>query len=286
MIEMPIGGDWESRDGTQLRVEVHSSTDPKNSWVLVWAHGFGGSRRNFRACAAKIRDLCHVVLYDARGHGGSPLGSTERARVGFDALVDDLETILTRFAGAHLIVGGLSLGAATALALAARRPEMVRGIVLASPPAGGARTRSFALDLAESLGAGLGIRGRGTRLLPELGEMKEGLRMLIERGMQEHDEGSLRALLHYGVAQIPPLWELPGFSSVLAIPSILLAGEHDPNAVKTAIELGTHLPRAHVEILRGAGHVVNLSAPRDFERVLRCFVLRCSSGEIGYFSGD
>jgi len=280
MIEMPKGGPFVVRDGTVLRLEVHPCTDPTSPRILVFCHGFGGSRRNFRASARELGDLCHTVLYDARGHGGAWGESPGERPVSFATLVDDLESMVAPLEGAELIVGGLSLGAATALAVACRGPERVRGLVLVSPPRGGSATQRFALALADVLGSAVELGGH-LQSLAELGTMDAQEVRLVEHGLKEHDRARLAALLRSGVAQIPPLRQLPGFSSVTALPTLLVAGERDPNAIETAIELVGVLSRAQVEIIPLAGHVVNLTAPNEFNRALRRFVLQVWSTRSG-----
>src|SRR6185503_8585677 len=113
----------------KLHVEVSGS-----GTSVVFAHGFGGSARNFRPQAKALREEREVVLYDARGHARSEAPDDPTA-YDFERLVDDFETVAARSAE-PVVAGGLSLGAATALAFGLRRPERVRALILASRPGG------------------------------------------------------------------------------------------------------------------------------------------------------
>jgi pimeloyl-ACP methyl ester carboxylesterase len=53
---------------------------------------------------------------------------------------------------------------------------------------------------------------------------------------------------------------------------LLLAGALDAASVGASHELATALPRAQVEIIEAAGHVVNLARPREFNTALVAFL--------------
>ena len=92
-----------------LHVE-HQGAGP----ALVLAHGFGGSARNFRPQARFFAERASTWLYDTRGHARSP-APRESGAYTPAALVADFAAVVTQ-AGAPAVVGGLSLGAYTALA--------------------------------------------------------------------------------------------------------------------------------------------------------------------------
>ena len=95
---------------------------------MVFLHGLPGSVRDFRWLASAMGPGVRVIRIDQPGFGGTPLstwrGSTLPARADFVCAV--LE---------HLDIGpvlllGHSMGGAVAAAVAARRPELVSGLVL------------------------------------------------------------------------------------------------------------------------------------------------------------
>jgi pimeloyl-ACP methyl ester carboxylesterase len=70
-----------------------------------------------------------VIAYDARGHGKS----ARAASYAIGELADDLLRVIESVAGGPAIVIGHSLGGATALVAAAKRPASVRALVLEEP---------------------------------------------------------------------------------------------------------------------------------------------------------
>jgi pimeloyl-ACP methyl ester carboxylesterase len=71
------------------------------------------------------------LTLECRGHGRSDAG--DRAGFSIAAFADDLAALIEARGLAPVVAGGISMGAAIALRLAVRRPELVRGLVLARP---------------------------------------------------------------------------------------------------------------------------------------------------------
>jgi pimeloyl-ACP methyl ester carboxylesterase len=104
-----------SADGARLHAEVHG---PEGAPAVVLVHGWSCSTAFW---AAQIRDLAadhRVIVYDQRGHGRSPAGTT----CGTDALADDLEAVLKAALapGEQAVVVGHSMGGMTMMAASAR----------------------------------------------------------------------------------------------------------------------------------------------------------------------
>lgn len=91
-------------------------------------HGLAGHAGEWDGTAAWLTAMHRVVAPDARGHGRSERrpGSVSRA-----ACVDDLARWIELLGLAPAVLIGQSLGAHTAFLLAARRPELVRALVVA-----------------------------------------------------------------------------------------------------------------------------------------------------------
>ncbi len=132
--------------------------------TLIWGHGLTSSRAAEDASGIIDWDVLagrlDVVRYDAIGHGDSgdapELGRSHWRELALDQLA--LHAQLSLDASVGVVVGGASMGAATALhlaVLAATRPELataeLRGLVLMIPPTAW-ETRAGQTDLYETLG--------------------------------------------------------------------------------------------------------------------------------------
>ena len=100
-------------EGVTLHVETRGDPGP----TLLLLHGFAGSARNFRPQQRRLAEHFRVVAYDARGHARSAAPEAP-ADYGLDACVADALRVLEGQGAQRAVVGGLSMGAAVALALA------------------------------------------------------------------------------------------------------------------------------------------------------------------------
>ncbi len=86
----------------------------------------------------RVSDTCRVVVYDQRGHGETPLGTT---RLSTDLLGSDLQSVLEAVVppDPRVVIIGHSMGGMSVLAWAENHPDSVdrfaRGVVLTSTAA-------------------------------------------------------------------------------------------------------------------------------------------------------
>jgi pimeloyl-ACP methyl ester carboxylesterase len=103
---------------------------------VLLLHGLAGHADEWAQTASWLTARCRVVALDARGHGRSERFPADVSR---DAVVADAVFVVEQLRLQPVVVVGQSVGGLTALSLAARQPELVRGLVLvdASPSGGG-----------------------------------------------------------------------------------------------------------------------------------------------------
>lgn len=99
---------------------------------IVFLHGGTDSRVTWDPLVAAVRDRYRVLVPDARGQGDS-----DRDPNGYDALdsfVADVVTFCDEVVSGPAVFVGASHGGVIAPAVAARRPDLVRGLFLLDPP--------------------------------------------------------------------------------------------------------------------------------------------------------
>jgi pimeloyl-ACP methyl ester carboxylesterase len=96
---------------------------------LVLLHGGAVDARFFEHNVGALADRLHVITTDLWGHGRT---ADRDGPFSLDSFASDIAELIERVAGAPAHVLGHSIGAATALILALRRPELVRRLVLIS----------------------------------------------------------------------------------------------------------------------------------------------------------
>jgi pimeloyl-ACP methyl ester carboxylesterase len=238
--------------------------------AIVLAHGFGGSARNFRATARALRARWRVVLFDARGHARSE-APRDPAAYGPEAFVADLGRVLDAAGAERAVVGGLSMGAATALAFALTHRERVRGLVLAAYPGAGG-VASVAERFADAIER-RGLEAAGAEFVwgPRSGLGEAGAR-LVRRGFLEHAPHALAATLRGALARQPALEALAPALARLDVPALVIVGARDAPSVTASRALVAALPRARLVEVPDAGHVVNLEQRRAFNAALEEFL--------------
>ncbi|SHE26669.1 alpha/beta fold hydrolase [Actinomyces glycerinitolerans] len=292
---------------------------PADAPTLILLHGITGSAiSQADAIDHWVARGYRVVAADARGHGLSPRWtSAQLARAG-DVLVDDVIDLLEELcptpsaasgevgrepspslppgAGAGSLAGGRagsvpadpgrrpvlighSMGAATAMVVALRHPELVSGAVLLDPARYGSRTpqellergaarkRARAAELAD-------LPGTVTRALADP-EMPVAEAVAGVWASQRVDP----ALLDTGVVAPPVPWEEA--MAALTVPTLLVTGDRPGSARvgPAGLDLLDRIANPHVEtaLVPGAGHDVRRTRPDGFwaavdpwlERLLR-----------------
>ena len=243
--------------------------------ALVLAHGFSGSARNWRPQIRAFRDRYRVIVYDLRGHARSPAPHASPDRYSRSAFIEDVAEILDRASLPRAVLGGLSLGAGVMLAFALAQPERVRALVLASFPAGPNHAGAFSGrtdEMAQVLETE-GLEAAGARFVwgPDSGLDERGA-ALVRQGFLEHDPLGLAQVLRGVLREVASLSEEPDLGAKIRMPVLLVAGSRDSGSLESTKRLAARLPQARVEIIEGAGHVVNLSAPAAFNRVVSDFL--------------
>jgi len=266
----------------RLHVEVEGSGP-----VVVLAHGFGGSARNFLSQARALRDRYRIVRFDARGHARSE-APAEASAYTPEAFVADFGRVLDQVGARAAVVGGLSMGAGTALSFALAHPERVQGLVLAAFPPGAGAPGTFgavAADFADAIERE-GLEAAGARFVWGASSgLDPAAARLVRRGFLEHPPHGLAHTLRGVLAAEPSLDELaPRLAELaprlaeLARPALVIVGARDRMSLPASRVLAAALPRAELVVVEGAGHVVNLAQPAAFNRALEEFLAAAVGG--------
>ena len=111
---------------------VYQSVDGTRSDQLpfIFQHGMGGDADQPLGYVGATPPT-RVIALNARGH--APSGDIDPDTASFDRFADDLIALADQLALTEFVVGGISLGAGTALNLTLRYPDRVAGLVLCRP---------------------------------------------------------------------------------------------------------------------------------------------------------
>ena len=207
-----------------------------------------------------------VVAADLRGHGHS---DTTFEAYGDEASADDLIALIEHLDAGPAILIGASMSAASAVIVAARRPELVRALVLIGPflrgPSGivGRLVMPLLLRLLLMRPWGPSVwRAYSARLWPGLPEPRTRAARL---SAQLRGPGRWRAFQRTTRTdhRVVEPW-LPR----VACPALIVMGEQDPDWANPAAEaawaaraLGAEGGGAEILMVPGAGHAPMLERP-------------------------
>lgn len=133
---LPLGTLVRVRDRGDVFVRYQAG--PHGAPTVLLLHGWMASADlNWLGTFPALAGRYHVVAMDHRGHGR---GIRAREPFSLEDCADDAAGLLRELGVRSAIVAGYSMGGPVALLLARRRPDLVRGLVLAATAAELARS--------------------------------------------------------------------------------------------------------------------------------------------------
>jgi len=240
--------------------------------VVVLMHGLGGSARNWGPQVRALRSRYRVVRFDARGHARSEAPSAPQAYEP-EAFVADVGRVLDQVGATRATVGGLSMGAGVALRFALAHPDRVTALVLAAFPGSrdGDGFASVGLAFADAIER-RGLEAAGAEFVWGDDSRLDSAGRLVKQGFLEHPPHALASTLRKLVAAQPSVDELAPVLAGLRTPALLIVGAEDRGSLEPSRQLAAALPNARLVVIPGAGHVVNLQAPKEFNAALLEFL--------------
>jgi N-formylmaleamate deformylase len=112
-------------------IKIHYYRTGGDKPQVVINHGAGDDGLCWTRIAIELKKDYDVILPDARGHGKSASGKKDYST---EQRVADLVGLLQELKLERPVVGGHSMGAETSMYLAAKYPDLTRGIFLEDPP--------------------------------------------------------------------------------------------------------------------------------------------------------
>jgi pimeloyl-ACP methyl ester carboxylesterase len=122
--------DLERRELTRGALRLSYVDALRGSTPVLLQHGLCGSAMQ-TAEAFPDDPALRLLTLECRGHGASSLGAPEDISIA--SFADDVIALIEALQLAPVILGGISMGAAIALRIAVRRPELVRALLLVRP---------------------------------------------------------------------------------------------------------------------------------------------------------
>jgi 3-oxoadipate enol-lactonase len=243
-----------------LTVLDHRLRGPEGAPVLVLSNSLGTTQELWQKQLPPLAERFRVLTYDHPGHGSSGLPEQPCT---VESLTRPFVTLLDELHLERVSLCGVSLGGMVGMTLALEEPERVDRLVLActsayvGPPEGWAERARMVRTRGMEAVADTVI---GRWFTPEL-EDEEPETVARFRAMlaATAPEGYARCCEALGA------WDARERVSAIAVPVLVVAGEHDPAIpVEQAKLLASRVPAARLRILERAGHLANVERPEQF----------------------
>ena len=227
---------------------------------LVFAHYFGGSARSWTTLVDRLSDEMRCIVPDLPGFGDTP----PPAHLSLDGWVDAFADLA---GDAPYVAVGHSMGGKIALALAARRPTAMTGLILlaASPPTPepmSHKDRQASLDAYGSRRAARHQFSESAGRLPP-----DALKMTVDDQLRVA-EPAWRWWLELGSRD-----DISAATDGLALRTLVASGDDDKvMGHDTAPGIARRLGNATLRIVADADHLLPLERPDVVAALIRDFV--------------
>jgi 3-oxoadipate enol-lactonase len=273
-------------EGAPLTVSKVGTEGP----AAVFSHGLFLTHHMFDAPVAALAQTYRCLAYDHRGQGSSPTGGIRYA-IDVERVYQDAVALIESLVAAPCHWVGQSLGSYVGMRLAARRPDLVRSLVLLSP-----RVRAN----PQSLVVQVEVLCQAIRAAHALGPAGHAFRRaLATYGMHEllgptfmsdatraYDREVFRSDLMTritpamipairGTVRYPENW--PAMLAQIHAPTLIIAGEEDRTyelGVQHAREVQAVITGSRVITVAGAAHALLVEQPATVTEAIVDFLAK------------
>jgi pimeloyl-ACP methyl ester carboxylesterase len=247
----------EAGEGSALLL-LHAGITDRRMWDDVWR---------------SLSSRHHVIRFDLRGYGGTPLPD------GPFVYAADAAELMRQLGVERAHVVGVSMGAGVGLDLALAFPDLVDRLVLVGAGIGGwdyaedmdafdadetAALERGDLDEASWINVRFWLDGAGrpggeadASVRQRVFEMQK---LAFEMDNEAAEGGWLVSDRHLKLGQV-------------RAPTLVAVGEYDrPDMLAIARKLADEIPHARLEVLPGVAHLPPMEAPAEFSRLVLTFL--------------
>lgn len=242
--------------------------------TIVFAHGLLWDGYMFHKQIAALRDRYRCVTLDFRGQGKS-----EVTRDGYDmdTLTLDAAQLIERLGYAPVHFAGLSMGGFVAMRLAARRPELIRSLILMETSAEPEPTQNIPkyrmfYRVARIFGPG----AVASRVMPIMFGQKF---MSDPARAAEREEWRRRASANHRVGigrATEGVISRKGITeeiSKITAPTLIVVGDQDVATVPArAQRIHELIPGSRLVVIPGAGHTSSIEEPEAVTAAIESFL--------------
>lgn len=258
--------EWNSAFCKSNGIKIHYTRTGGNKPPLILLHGLIKNGLCWTDLARTLENEYDVIMPDARGHGQSDLPDSGYR---YEDLSDDVAGLIQALNLSFPVLLGHSMGGMTAAVVASRKPNLLRGLVLADPTFLSPKVQRevYDSDVADQ---------HRKRLNMSFEEIVEEARSKRPNRSSEALELSARARLQTSMAAFdvltPPNPDYTQLVNNISVPTLLVIGDKGVISPVVAEELHRLNPGLQVEQIRDAGHALHMDQPEHFATVVTSFL--------------
>lgn len=233
--------------------------------ALVFVNSLGTDLRLWDGLMPHLPATSRVLRFDKNGHGLSDAGHA----FGIDDLADDVIALIEHAATGPVVLVGLSIGGLVAQSVAARRPDLLSGLVLSNTAAKIGTAESWAARIAAIEEGGLPSIADGVMERWFTPAFRARPRLALWRNMlaRTSQAGYLAACRALASA------DYTASTAAIRLPTLVIGGSHDGSTPPEIVEATARLvPGARLEILNDTGHLPCVEAPAAYGALLTRFL--------------
>ena len=212
-----------------------------------------------------------AVAWDMPGYGHSaPIEPYT-----FKGLAQSCIQLIESLKCTQVILLGHSMGGMVAQEVVARRPDLVRRLILAGTSAAFGRPdgqwqREFIARRTAPLDAGRTMEELAETLVPQMtgpGSLPEGVRLATLC------MGQVRAATYRRALECVATFDRRSNLANITVPTLVIAGQHDRNAPPAMMKkMAEGIANSTFIEMKGIGHLQNLEAPDEFDGLVLNFL--------------
>src|SRR5262249_23821879 len=271
MVRQGAGGKGKRMPSAKLRdvhlyYELYGSEEKR---VVLFLHGLGSSTRDWELQVPYFAAEYRVLLVDIRGHGRS---DKPKGRYSMAQFASDVILLLDHLGIQRVHVVGLSMGGMIAFQLAVDAPQRLHSMTVVNsgpavvPPN---PQEKLAVWMRFAIVRMLGMRKMGETLAPRLfvDPDQEALRRSFISRWAENDRRAYLAALQAIVG-----WSVADRIERIAVPTLVIASDHDYTPVSTKEAYIAKMPNATLMVVENAHHAVAVERPEPFNEAVLHFI--------------
>lgn len=257
---------WTTAGCEANRIYIHYTRTGGNKPPLILLHGLMTNGVCWTGLTHALEKEYEVIMPDARGHGKS---SVPDYGYRYEDHANDVAGLINALRLPPPVLLGHSMGGMTAAVVASRKPNLLRGLILADPTFLSTKVQREVRDSD--------IADQHRKILNmSLDEVMAEARARHPNRSAESLELFARARLQTSMAAFdvltPPNPDYKQLVSKIDIPSLLIFGDSGVVSSVVADELRHLNPILQVEQIREAGHGLHLDQPERFAAVVKTFL--------------